>query len=161
MIGGTCTWMVLAGLCAEGRGSPGGRGAWDSQPLVEAKAWMCTQNRNESWSWCWVEIRNKQGQQSHINHVNLQYGAVCQQMSGWPSRGFKTPCYCVLSHLVVSESATLWTVAFQAPLSMRFSRQEYWSGLPFPSPGDLPNPGIEPASSMSPALQAHILKKSS
>ena len=77
-----------------------------------------------------------------------------EQMSGWPSRGFKTPCYCVLSHLVVSESATLWTVAFQAPLSMRFSRQEYWSGLPFPSSGDLPNPGIEPASSMSPALQA-------
>ena len=37
-----------------------------------------------------------------------------------------------------------WTVACQAPLSMEFSRQEYWSGLPFPSPGDLPNPGIEP-----------------
>ena len=40
--------------------------------------------------------------------------------------------------------ATLWTVAHQAPPSMGFSRQEYWSGLPFPSPGDLPNPGIEP-----------------
>ena len=38
------------------------------------------------------------------------------------------------------------TVAYQAPLSMGFSRQEYWSGLPFPSPGDLPNPGIEPRS---------------
>ena len=47
--------------------------------------------------------------------------------------------------------ATPWTVACQAPLSMGFSRQEYWSGLPFPSPGDLPNPGIEPG---SPALQA-------
>ena len=44
-----------------------------------------------------------------------------------------------------------WTVAHQAPLSMGFSRQEYWSGLPFPSPGDLPNPGIEPR---SPTLQA-------
>ena len=43
-------------------------------------------------------------------------------------------------------------VARQAPLSMGFSRQEYWSGLPFPSQGDLPNPGIEPASFMSPAL---------
>ena len=41
---------------------------------------------------------------------------------------------------VVSNSATLWTVAPQAPLSMGFSRQEYWSGLPFPSPGDLPDP---------------------
>ena len=41
---------------------------------------------------------------------------------------------------------TPWTVAYQAPLYMGFSRQEYWSGLPFPSPGDLPNPGIEPRS---------------
>ena len=46
----------------------------------------------------------------------------------------------------MSDSATPWTVAHQAPLSMRFPRQEYWSGLPFPSPGDLPDPGIEPAS---------------
>ena len=50
--------------------------------------------------------------------------------------------------------ATPWTVAYQAPLSMGFSRQEYWSGLPFPSPGDLPNPGIEP---WSPTLQADAL----
>ena len=49
---------------------------------------------------------------------------------------------------------TLWTVACQAPLSMGFSKQEYWSGLPFPSPGDLPDPGIEPG---SPALQADSL----
>ena len=42
--------------------------------------------------------------------------------------------------------ATPWTVACQAPLSMEFSRQEYWSGLPFPSTGDLHNPGIEPGS---------------
>ena len=47
--------------------------------------------------------------------------------------------------------ATLWTVAHQAPPSMGFFRQEYWSGLPFPSPGYLPNTGIEPR---SPALQA-------
>ena len=45
--------------------------------------------------------------------------------------------------------ATQWTVARQAPQSMGFSRQEYWRGLPFPSPGDLPNPGVKPA---SPAL---------
>ena len=48
--------------------------------------------------------------------------------------------------------AVLWTVACQAPLSMEFSRQEYWNRLPFPSPGDLHNPGIKPASLMSPAL---------
>ena len=45
-----------------------------------------------------------------------------------------------------------WTVAHQAPLSMEFPRQEYWSGLPFPSPGDLPDPGIEPTSLASLAL---------
>ena len=49
---------------------------------------------------------------------------------------------------------TPWTVAHQALLSMGFSRQEYWSGLPFPSPGDLPNPGIEPR---SPALHVDDL----
>ena len=48
--------------------------------------------------------------------------------------------------------ATLWTSAYQAPLSMGFSRQEYWSGLPFPPPGDIPDPGMELASLMSPAL---------
>ena len=47
---------------------------------------------------------------------------------------------------------TLWTVARQAPLSMEFSRQEYWSGLTFSSPGDLPDPGTEPMSPASPAL---------
>ena len=50
--------------------------------------------------------------------------------------------------------AMLWTVAHQAPLSIGFSRQEFWSGLPFPSPEDLPDPGIEPA---SPALQMDSL----
>ena len=55
-----------------------------------------------------------------------------------PVRFFATPC----------------TVAYQALLSMEFSRQEYWSGMPFPSPGDLPNPGIEPG---SPALQADAI----
>ena len=50
--------------------------------------------------------------------------------------------------------ATPWTVAYQAPLSMEFFRQKYWSGLPFPSAGDLPDPGIEP---VSPALQADAI----
>ena len=52
---------------------------------------------------------------------------------------------------------TPWMVAHQAPLSMEFSRQEYWSGLPFPPPEDLPNPGIEPVPLMSPSLQAGSL----
>ena len=57
---------------------------------------------------------------------------------------------CRFSH--VQLCATLWTVAFQAPLSVGFSRQEYWRGLPCPPPGDLPNPGIETTSLMPPAL---------
>ena len=52
---------------------------------------------------------------------------------------------------------TLWAVAYQAPLSMGIFSQEYWSGLPFPPPEDLPNPGIKPESSVSPALQANSL----
>ena len=54
----------------------------------------------------------------------------------------------------VSLFVTPWTIAYQTPPSMEFSRQEYWSGLPFPSPEDLPNPGIEPG---SPTLQADAL----
>ena len=52
---------------------------------------------------------------------------------------------------------TLWTVAHQAPLSMKFSRKEYWSGLPFPPPGNLPDPGTDPMSPAIPALQVDSL----
>ena len=58
------------------------------------------------------------------------------------------------SRSVVSDCLCPWTVVYQASLSMGFSRQEYWSGLPFPSPGELPDPGIEPR---SPALQTDAL----
>ena len=64
-------------------------------------------------------------------------------------------CCAVLRHSVMSDSLwPPWIVACQSPLSMGFSRQEYWSRLPYPSPGDLPNPRIEPR---SPALQADSL----
>ena len=68
-------------------------------------------------------------------------------------------CVCVCRKKVMLLSrvqlfATTWTVAYQAPPSMESSRQEYWSGLPFPSPEDLPNPGIKPE---SPTLQADAL----
>ena len=61
---------------------------------------------------------------------------------------------------VVSDSVTLWTVACQAPLSVEFSRKEYWNGLPFPPPGDLPEPGIKPMSLMSPALAGGLFTTS-
>ena len=76
---------------------------------------------------------------------------------GWGGPSLAHPMAGVLllfSHSVMSNSfAAPWTAAHQAPLSMRFARQEYWSGLPFPSPGDLPCPGIEPA---SPALAGRL-----
>ena len=67
-------------------------------------------------------------------------------------------CACVLSdfsHVLVI--ATLWTLAHQAPLSIGFSGQEYWSGLVCPPPGDLPNTGIEPMSLMSTCLSRWVL----
>ena len=64
----------------------------------------------------------------------------------------------VLGHVSpVRLFVTLWTVTHQAPLSLRFSRQDYWSGLPCPPPGSISDPGIEPSSPVSPALQADSL----
>ena len=64
-----------------------------------------------------------------------------------------TLCVCVHVHSVVSDSySTPQTVARQASLSIEFSRHEYWNGLPFPAPGDLPDPGIEPTSLLCTAL---------
>ena len=64
-----------------------------------------------------------------------------------------TVCACLLSHVSrVRFFTTPWTVSHQLPLSMGFSRQEYWNGLPFPLPEDLSDPGIEPTSLASPAL---------
>ena len=60
----------------------------------------------------------------------------------------------------MSDSANLWTVAHQAALSMGCSRQEYWSGLPSPLSRDLPDPGLEPASPMSPALAGEFFTTS-
>ena len=62
-------------------------------------------------------------------------------------------CVCVFSHVF----AVLWTVALQAHLSLEFSSKEYWSGLPFPTPGDLPDPGVELESSASPALAGGLI----
>ena len=73
-----------------------------------------------------------------VPHMKLQNGLKVKVNSLSRDRLFVTP----------------WTVAHQAPPSMGFSRQEYWSGLPFPSPGDLPDPGIE---SKSPSLRADAL----
>ena len=86
------------------------------------------------------------------------FTALCFHLHLWvygelsPTTSFREGVLKSLSH--VRLFGTPWIVAYQAPLSMGFSRQEYWSGLPFPSPRDLPNPGIKPR---SPALQKDVL----
>ena len=72
----------------------------------------------------------------------------------------KGVCVCVLCHFGRVRLVTAWTVACLAPLSMGFSSQEYWSGLPCPPPGDLPNPRIQPMSLKSPALAGGSLSPS-
>ena len=67
--------------------------------------------------------------------------------------GYVYVCVCVcVSRSVMTDSVTPWTVAHQAPLSTGFPRQEYWSGLPFPPLGNIPNPRIKAASPVSPAF---------
>ena len=71
---------------------------------------------------------------------------------GGPLRKAVIRSLCVCACIVAQPCPTLWTVARQVPLSLGFSRQEYWSGLPSPPPGNLPDPGIDPTSPGSPAL---------
>ena len=71
------------------------------------------------------------------------------------------PCHCLCPHVLNHFScvwlfATPWTITHQVPLSLGFFRQEYWRGLPFTSPGNLPNPGIKLASPLAPALQQRL-----
>ena len=94
-------------------------------------------------------------------HQSISPAPECRSLL-WPCQRekiskFSSPkqlmCVCMLSRFShVQLFAALWTVALQAPLSMGFSRQEYWSALPCPPPGDLPDPGIKP-SPVSSALQ--------
>ena len=89
----------------------------------------------------------------HLRCNGHELGRTSGDDEGQGSLACCSPCACVLSSFSrVRLFVTPWTVGCQAPLSMGFSRQEYWGGLPFPSPGDLPDPGIEPASLTSPAL---------
>ena len=93
----------------------------------------------------------------HPRHMRLSSSGNLAQTYSWWQKGPQQQerAYCMLSHFIhVQLFALLGTVAHEASLSMGFSRQEYWSGLPCPPPGDLPNPEIEP---VSPALQADSL----
>ena len=136
----------------------------------------------ETWVWslCWVDPL-EEGKAAHSSILAWRtpwteeprelWSIVLQRaVHNWVRKHStaqalgKTLCVCVCVCVCVRVRArvrtlspvrlfpTPWTIACQAPLSMGFSRQEYWSGLPFPTSGDLPHPGIEPASLASPPL---------
>ena len=101
-------------------------------------------------------INNKNLHYSTENYI--QYLRIKQQKRIFRKRMYMWMCVWVLSHFSsIWLFVTLWTVTHQAPLSMGFSRQEYWSGLPCPPPGDLPDPGIELVPPASPVLQMDSL----
>ena len=93
-----------------------------------------------------AQLRCWPGWEDEVLFPHLSFtGRLCLGLSSW--------CFTMLNRFRhIWLFATLWTVDRQAPLSMGFSRQDNWSGVPFPPPGDLPHPGMEPASLMSPAL---------
>ena len=90
---------------------------------------------------------------SFNNEQDLNQGRGCRKLKCLQEPHlYSDMCVCAQLFTSVQFFATPWTVTHQAPLPMGFSRQEYWSGLPLPPPGDLPHPGIEPMSPASPAL---------
>ena len=134
--------------------------------------WELDPRKAECWRniklWCWRRLSRvpwtaRRSNKSILKEINPEYslerlmlklklqyfGHLMQRVNSLE----KPWCWESESRPVIGLFMTPWTVAHQA-LSMEFSRQEYWSGLPFPSPGDLPSPGIEPR---SPTLQADFL----
>ena len=102
-------------------------------------------------------------QTSYCLHNKLEPWAHLKTSSAFPSerqKAFVCACVCAESLSHVQLFLTPWTVAHQAPLSMGFSRQEYWSGLSFPSPGDLLDPGIKPTSLLFPKLAGQFFTTS-
>ena len=117
------------------------RGMWDLSSLTRGGSHTCHFGRGSLHHCTAMEVPTS---------TLLKEGG--REVTGCPFLNAKVRCACALSRVL--PFSTLWTVSRQAPLSMGFSRQEYWIGLPFPSPGDLPDPGIKP---VSPLLQADSL----
>ena len=132
--------------------SPGG---WNGDPLQ----YSCLKNCMNRGTWrAMVHRVAKSGTQWKRLSTHPRQVRLWQKLSEFcftdNKRGVEDfpHVYAHVRVCLVSCSATRWTVAHQAALSVGFSRQDYWGGFPFPSPGDLPHPGIEPASPVPPAL---------
>ena len=108
-------------------------GGWSYKPWFESRVFTL-------WP-LWLESPVQQSCPYLSTFSHLAPGTMCVCV-----------CVCACALSVVWYFVTPWAVDCQTPLSMEFSRQEYWNGWPFPSPGDLPNPGIKPVSLVSPAL---------
>ena len=126
--------------------------------IWEAADWLAQVNHAEATCWSLIKTMDTKTWVSFPvgNTLQVLSHTVAERIQHQPCDLPATPCSGG-GGLVAKSCPTLatpWIVACQAPLSMGFSRQEYWSGLPFPSPGDLPVPGVEPR---SPALQADSL----
>ena len=117
------------------------KGSWLLGKMVDSK--IGAEGVQEQ---CALVLKSKEGLREQWGYVKRTEEPAWRG-SHWSSEPVKLPNH-------VQLFATPWTIASQAPPSMEFSRQAYWSGLPFPSPGDLPHPGIEPR---SPTLQADAL----
>ena len=130
-LAGAGSWKLARGFCHRDKSLP----KWRLYDLGESWQRSSSCCRTSSGPELGIKAASGPGGTLGGRHIIIQYGGGCGE-SG-----------IVLSR--VRLFATPWTLAYQVPLSMGFSRQQYWSGLPFPSPGDLPDPGIEPR---SPAL---------
>ena len=106
--------------------------------LSITNSWSCGLSR------CFSQ-GTEQSNRGHLRHLLQLSGSYCLQLQNNNNNYYISHCYCCLVAEWYPDSfATPWTIACQAPLFMGLPRPEYWSGLPFPSPGDLPSPGIEP-----------------
>ena len=143
--------------------SPWGSKSWTRQRR-HACTLQCAPDSLHPDDWHTTEGKNRCGHGAHPASPCLTLCAAINMLSFGSARPLSLP---VNSHLhqklesvrcsVMSSSASPWIIAWQAPLSLEVSRQEYWNGLPFPTPGDLPDPGLKPVSCVSPALQADSL----
>ena len=108
-----------------------------------------------------ILLQHKKLPGNSVSTIEWSFG-IWSKLERWKSLVSEClMCACVPSRFShIQLFAMLWTVTPQAPLSMRFSRQGYWSGVLYPPPGDLPDPGIEPASLMSPALAGRFFTTS-